>query len=101
MSRVGSLGVGVSGSSDGRSRMPEAGALTNPWFEITVPSGTVELMTTSKVMVATLADGADASAGIDPGVGLLGGWISMPLMSGDSPAMSATGAPFRVVLPAT
>src|SRR5882672_12660504 len=74
---------------------------TNPWFEITVPSGTVGLMTTSKVMVATLAGGADGLAGIDPGVGLLGGWISMPLTSGDRPATSATGAPFSVVLPAT
>src|SRR5438093_1332488 len=67
----------------------------------TPPSGTVGLMSTSKVMIATLAGGADGSAGIDPGVGLLGGWISMPLTSGDRPATSATGAPFRVVLPAT
>src|SRR5207247_7529745 len=94
-------GIGVSGSSDGWSTMPFDTALTKPWFEITVPSGTVGITTTSKVMVATLAGLPDASAGIDPGVGLAGEWIGMPFTSGDRPATSATTVPFRVVLPAS
>ena len=101
MSRVGSLGIGVSGSSEGWSTIPSARAVTKPWFEITVPSGTVGLTTTSKVMVAVLGGLLDGSAGIAPGVGLDGGWIARPFTRGDSPATSATAAPFRVVLPAT
>src|SRR5262245_28248565 len=101
MSSVGSLGMGVSGSSEGWSTMPLATAVTKPWFEITVPLGTVGLTTMSNVRVTTLAAPADGSAGIEPGVGSPGGWISMPFTSGDRPVMSATGAPFMVVLPAT
>ena len=55
MSRVGSLTIGVAGSSDGWSTTPPSTALTNPWFEITVPSITVGSTTTSNVIVATLA----------------------------------------------
>ena len=81
--------------------MPPVAEVTKPWFEITVLLGTVGITTTSKMMVATFGGLADESAGIDPGVGSLGGWISMPVTSGDRPPTSATGAPFRVVLPAT
>ena len=101
MSRVGSLAVGVAGSSDGWSTMPPSIALTKPWFEITVPSITLGSTTTSKVIVATLSGDGGASAGIAPGVGSRGALISMPATSGDVPPTSATGAPFRVVLPAT
>src|SRR5262252_848583 len=99
MSRVGSLGTGVRGSSDGWSTMPVA--LTNPWFEMIVPLGTVGFTTTLNVMVATLAGLLDASAGIEPGVGSAGELICMPFTSGDRPATSATAAPFSVVVPAT
>src|SRR5256885_5501042 len=99
MSRVGSLGAGVRGSSDGWSTMPVA--LTKPWFEMIVPSGTFGFTTTLKVMVATLAWLLDASAGITPGVVLPGELIRMAFTSGDTPATSATAAPFRVVLFAT
>src|SRR5213083_1491230 len=99
MSCVGSLGAGVRGSSDGRSTMPVA--LTKPWFEMIVPSGTFGFTTTSNVMVATLAWLLEESAGIEPGVVLAGELIGMPFTSGDRPATSAMAAPFRVVLPAT
>src|SRR6266516_1465759 len=98
MSRVGSLGAGVRGSSDGWS-MPLA--LTKPWFEMIVQSRTFGFTTTLNMMVATLAWLLDASAGIEPGVGSAGELIRMPFTSGDRPATSATAAPFRVVLPAT
>src|SRR5881397_168228 len=101
MSRVGSLGAGVRGSSDGWSTIPLPAAVTKPWFEITVPSATFWFTTTSNVMVATLAWLLDASAGIDLGVVLAGELIGMPFTSGDTPATSATGAPFSAVLPAT
>jgi hypothetical protein len=80
---------------------PPVGVVTKPWLEITVALGTAGLITTSKVMVATLAGGALASAGIEPGVGSPGGWISRPFTSGDRPATSATTTPFKVVLPGT
>src|SRR5438105_2669670 len=99
MSCVGSLGAGVRGSSDGWSGMPFA--LTNPWFAITVPLATFGFTTTLKVMVATLAGLLDASAGMKPGVVLAGELIRTPFTSGDTPATSATAAPFSVVLPAT
>src|SRR5215831_9049106 len=99
MSSVGSLGTGVRGSSDGWSTIPVA--LTKPWFEMIVPLGTLGFTTTLNVMVATLAWLLDASAVIEPGVGLAGELISMPFTIGDPPATSATAAPFRVVLPAT
>ena len=81
--------------------IPLSMAVTNPWFEITVPSTTLGLTTTSNVIVATLAGLLEASAGIEPGVVSAGEWISMPFTSGDRPATSGSGAPFRVVLPAT
>ncbi len=81
--------------------MPMSTAVTKPWFEITVPSTAAGSTTTSNVIVATFAGFADASAGIEPGVGSAGEWISMPATSGDRPPTSATGAPFRVVLPGT
>src|SRR5262245_54812562 len=96
---VGSLGAGVRGSSDGWLTTPFP--FTKPWFEITVPLAVFWFTTTSNVMVATLAGLLDASAGIDPGVGPAGELISMPFTIGDTPATSATGAPFNVVLPAT
>src|SRR4030095_6838989 len=99
MSRVGSLRAGVRGSSDGWSTLPVE--LTKPWFEMIVPSGTFGFTTTLNVMVATLAGLLDASAGIEPGVGSAGELICMPFTSGETPATSATAAPFRVVLPAT
>src|SRR5207247_11417062 len=68
--RVGSLGAGVRGSSEGWSTMPLP--FTKPWFEIAVPLATLGFTTTLKVMVATLAGLLDASAGIEPGVGLAG-----------------------------
>src|SRR6266516_4713609 len=101
MSSVGSLAVGVSGSSDGWSTMPFPVALTKPWFEMIVPSGIFGFTTTSNVMVATLAWLLEESAGIEPGVVLAGELIGMPFTSGDRPATSAMAAPFRVVLPAT
>src|SRR5262249_51605844 len=101
MSRVGSLGVGVRGSSEGWSTIPLSAAVTKPWFEITVPPATFAFTTTSNVMVATLAGLLDASAGIEPGVGSTGELIRIPFTSGDNPPTSATGEPFRVVLPAT
>src|SRR5262245_3803227 len=101
MSRVGSFGSGVSGSSDGWSTIPLPDAVTKPWFEITVPLAAFGLMTTLNVMVATFAGLLDASAGIEPGVALAGELISMPFTSGDTPETSATAAPFRVVLPGT
>src|SRR5262249_57315308 len=96
MSRVGSLGTGVRGSSDGWSTMPVA--LTNPWFEMIVPLGTVGFTTTLNVMVATLAGLLDGSAGIKPGVALAGELIRMPFTSGDTPPTSGTATPFKVVL---
>src|ERR1051326_4852846 len=99
MSRVGSLRAGVRGSSEGWSALP--GALTKLWFERTVPSGVFGFTTTSNVMVATLAWLFEVSPGIHPGVVLAGELIGMPFTSGDTPAMSATLVPFRVVLPAT
>src|SRR5262245_34112527 len=99
MSTVGSLGAGVRGSSDGWSAIPVA--LTKPWFEIIVPATTFGFTTTLNVMVATLAVLFEASAGIEPGVVLAGELIDMPLTSGDTPAISATATPFKVVLPAT
>src|SRR5262245_34283193 len=99
MSRVGSLMAGVRGSSDGWSTLPAA--LTKPWFEMIVPSGTFGCTTTLNVIVATLAWLLDGSVGIKPGVGSAGELISMPFTSGDTPATSATAAPFRVVLPGT
>jgi hypothetical protein len=81
--------------------MPLVTAETNPWFEMIVPSTTAGSMTTSNVMVATLAGLLDASEGIDPGVASAGERISMPLTSAESPAESGTGAPFKVVLEAT
>jgi hypothetical protein len=66
-----------------------------------VPSTTSGSTTTSNVMVATFAWLLEASAGIEPGVASAGEWISMPFTSGDRPAESGTGTPFRVVLPAT
>src|SRR5215471_586779 len=79
VSRVGSLGVGVRGSSDGWSVMPLA--LTKAWFDRIVPSGVLRLTTTSNVMVATLAWLLDGSAGIHPGVSLAGELIRMPFTS--------------------
>src|SRR5262249_3662454 len=96
---VGSFGAGVRGSSEGWLTMPVA--FTKPWFEITVPATVLAFTTTSNVMVATLAGLLDASGGIKPGVALAGELIGMPFTSGDTPATSATAAPFRVVLPAT
>jgi len=81
--------------------IPPSGALTKPWFEMMVPSTTSGSTTTSKVTVATLAVDGDESAGIEPGVGSAGEWMSIPFTSVESPATSATGAPFNVVLPAT
>ena len=91
----------MSGSSDGWSTTPLSMALTKPWFEMIVPSRTFGSTTTSNVMVATFLRLLEASAGIEPGVGSAGEWIRMPLTSGDRPAESGTGVPFRVVLPAT
>src|SRR5262245_15049558 len=99
ISMVGSLRAGVGRSSDGWSAIPVA--LTKPWFEIAVPAATFAFTTTSNVMVATLAGLLDASAGIKPGVALAGELIRMPFTTGDTPATSATAAPFKVVLPAT
>src|SRR5438093_11936550 len=99
MSRVGSLGAGVRGSSDGWSVMPVA--VTKLWFEMNVPSGTFGCTTTLNVTVATLAGLLDASAGIEPGVVLAGELIPIPFTSGDRLATSATAAPFRVVVPGT
>src|SRR5262249_8311122 len=101
MSIVGSSGVGVRGSSEGRSTIPLPAAVTKPWFEIAVPPATFAFTTTSNVIVATLAGLLDESAGIEPGVALAGELILMPVTSGDWPAISGTAAPFRVVLPAT
>src|SRR5262245_56275689 len=101
VSRVGSPTAGVSGSSEGESTIPLAAGVAETGLGVTAPPGTFGFMTTSNVMVATLAGLVDGSAGIVPGVGLAGEWISMPLTSGDTPATSATAAPFRVVLPAT
>src|SRR5262245_48838804 len=101
MSIVGSLGAVVRGSSEGESTIPLLAAVTKPWFEITVPLTTFGFTTTSNVMVATLAGLLEGSAGIEPDVVLAGELISIPFTSGDTPATSATGAPFRVVLPAT
>src|SRR5262249_17012956 len=100
MSRVGSLGAGVRGSSDGWSTMPFA--LTKPWFETIVPSGVFGFTTTSKVMTATLAWLLLAgSAGSQPGVKLAGALIRRPLTTGDTPATSGHLAPFSVVLAGT
>ncbi len=102
--RVGSSGIGVRGSSDGRSSTPPRGALTKPWFERIVPSGTPALTTTSKTIVATFAVVALASARIAPGVTSsgAGAWIRMPASIGEAPpGPSGTGAPFSCVLPAT
>src|SRR5438094_10449039 len=96
---VGSLGASVRGSSEGWLTMPLP--FTKPWFEIAVPLATLGFTNTLNVMVATLAGLLDASAGIEPGVGLAGELIGMPFTSGDTPATSATAAPFSVVLPAT
>src|SRR5262252_377440 len=101
MLRVGSLGIGVRGSSDGWSTMLFPTALTKHWFEMIVPSATFEFTTTSNRIVAMLAGLLDASAGMNPAVVSAGELICMPLTSGDRPATSATGVPFRVVLPAT
>src|SRR5256886_10804968 len=101
MLRVGSLGIGVRGSSDGWSMMPFATALTKPWFEMIVPSRTFVFTITSKVIVATLAWLLEASAGIEPGAGSAGELIGMLFTSGDSPATSAITAPLSVVLPVT
>src|SRR6266702_3558673 len=101
MLHVASLGIGVRGSSDRWSTMPFPTALTKPWLHMTVPSRTFVFTTASNVMAATLALLLDASAGIEPGVGLDGELIDMLFTSGDKPATSATVAPFRVVLPAT
>ena len=81
--------------------MPLPVALTKPWFEMIVPSRTLVFTTTLNVIVAMLAWLLDASAGIEPDVASDGELISMPFTSGDSPAISAIEAPFRVVLPAT
>src|SRR5215475_6286102 len=94
VSSVGSLGAGVSGSSDGRSVKPVP--LTKPWFEITVPLLTFGFTTTSNVIVATFAGLLDASAGIEPVVPP-GGLIGMLLTSADVPATPATAAPFSFV----
>ena len=59
--RVGSLGMGVSGSSDGWSTTRFWTALAKPWFEMIVPSTTFGSTSTSKVMVAWVLP-----AGIDP-----------------------------------
>src|SRR5262245_8365835 len=99
MLSVGSLGAGVRGSSEGWLATPVA--VTNPWFEITVPLATFEFTTTSNVMVATLVCPFDGAKGMEPGVVLAGELISMPFTSGDRPATSATAAPFSFVLPAT
>src|SRR2546423_455791 len=101
MLRVGSLGIGVRGSSDGWSTMPFPVALTKPWFEMIVPSRTFGFTTTLNVIVATLAWLLDASAGIEPGAGSAGELIGIPFTSGDRPATSGTDTPFRVVVPAT
>src|SRR5262245_3675843 len=101
MSRVGSLAIGVPGSSDGTSTIPWLTAVTKPWFEITVPLITFGSTITSKVMVATLAWLLDASAGIEPGVGSAGELIGIPFTSGDRPPESGTATPFSLVLAAT
>ena len=80
---------------------PNAEEFIADWAKEASPSATLGLTTTSKVIVATLAGLLDASAGIAPGVGSAGEWISMPFTSGDRPPTSGTGDPFRVVLPAT
>src|SRR5262245_58946464 len=100
MSFVGSLGACVRGSSEGWEPMMPL-ALTKPWFEISVPLAVFGLTVTLNVLVATLAGLLDAAAGSEAGVGLPVGLISMPLTSGDTPATSAIGVPFKVVLPAT
>ena len=95
--------MGVRGSSEGWSETPPSTALTKAWLEITVPSITPASTTTSKTTVATLLSVADASARIAPGVGSSGAWIRMPSAERrDAPRLRpATGAPFKVVLPAT
>src|SRR5262245_24745405 len=84
MSIVGSSGIGVSGSSDGRLTMPLS-ALTKPWFEITVPLAALGFTTTLNVMEATLAWLLDASGGIKPAVVLAGELIRMLFTSGETP----------------
>jgi hypothetical protein len=66
---------------------------------MTVPDSVLLLTPTLKVMVATLAVVAEASAFMAPGVVLPGALINMPACSGETPAeASATAAPFRVVV---
>src|SRR5688572_402957 len=101
-SRVGSSTAAVSGSSDGRSSTPPAGALTKPWFEMIVPSTTSSLMRTTKTIVAEYCAPVAAATGMSPGVPAPGVVIAIPLTSGDRPpGASATAAPFNVVLPGT
>ena len=81
--------------------IPLLTAVTKPWLEITVPLMTFRFTTTANVIVATLAWLLGGPAGMKPGVVSAGELISMPFTSGDKPPESGTGAPFRVVLPAT
>src|SRR5262245_45800822 len=99
MSHVGSLGAGVRGSSDGWLPLP--GAVTKLWLQMSVPPGVFGFTVTLNAIVATVAWLLDGSAGIEPGVGSAGEWISVPFTSGEIPPASATALPFRVVLPAT
>src|SRR5688572_14759440 len=101
MSRVGSSAVGVRGSSDGMSNTLAAGALTKPWFEITVPSSALASTRTTKTIVAvSCGPGGVAATSIVPG-GAPGVDSEMPFASGEvPPAPSGTGAPLSVVLPA-
>src|SRR5687768_1503820 len=67
-SRVGSSTAGVDGSSDGLSSTLNAGALTKPWFEMTVPSTTSGLTRTTNTTVAASCEPVLAFAGKSPGV---------------------------------
>ena len=99
---MGSSTTAVRGSSDGRSSTALAGALTNAWFEMTVPSMTSSLTRTMNTSVAAVCASGVRSAGITPGVGVEGVDSAMPFVNGDAPpGAPATGAPFSVVLPAT
>ena len=98
-SRVGSLTIGVPGSSDGWSTMlpwrPDEALVRD---HRAVDDGRITI--TSKVMVATLRRVADASAGIDARR-RIGRRVDQHAArrAADRPATSATGAPFSVVLP--
>ncbi len=67
-----------------------------------VPLTTLLLIVTSKVMVATFAVVAVASARITPAVVFSGALIKMPDCNGSIPGVgSVTVLPLSVVLPAT